>query len=285
MTARHAKLPPLSDVVFRRLFDDEGQDALLLHLLNALLAWPEPLMTITQIPSHRAGEEADDKEPVLDVVGRDGRGRQQNVEVQLDPKAAFRERTLFYWARLYTGQLRRGMPYQQLRPTACISIIDWNLRDKEEREKAEQDAEVKAWESLPSATSPTAPAGPGVPADPADPAPLGWHHIYELRRRSDSHLLTNHLELHYIEVPTFKAAVATLQDATDPEKEWLYFLCYTAVSRSRTRDAGPPASSRSHGSLPCGPDCDSGWSTATASPPRTPPNLGPTSRGPRRSSV
>jgi len=29
---------------------------------------------------------------------------------------------------------------------------------------------------------------------------------------------------------------------------------YTAVSLSRTRDAGPPASSRSHGSLPCGSD-------------------------------
>jgi len=246
MTDCHAKLPPLSDVVFRRLFDDEGQDALLLHLLNALLAWPEPLMTITQIPSHRTGEEADDKEPVLDVVGRDGRGRQQNVEVQLDPKAAFRERTLFYWARLYTGQLRRGMPYKELRPTACISIIDWNLRDKEKREKAEQGAELKAQQTLPSATSPTAPAGPGVPADPA---PLGWHPIYELRRRSDGHLLTNHLELHYIEVPTFKAAVATLQDATDPEKEWGYTSCVTA----------------------------------TASPPRTPPSLGPTSRGPRRS--
>ena len=35
---------------------------------------------------------------------------------------------------------------------------------------------------------------------------------------------------------------------------------YTAVSLSRTRDAGPPASYRSHGSLPCGSDCDSGWS-------------------------
>jgi len=29
---------------------------------------------------------------------------------------------------------------------------------------------------------------------------------------------------------------------------------YTAVSLSRTRDAGPPASYRSHGSLPCGSD-------------------------------
>ena len=32
------------------------------------------------------------------------------------------------------------------------------------------------------------------------------------------------------------------------------FVYYTAVSRSRTREAGPPASYRSHGSLPCGSD-------------------------------
>ena len=264
MTDGPNKLPPLSDVVFRRLFDDEGADALLLHFLNALLRWPEPLVTITQIPSHWAGEEADDKESVLDVVGRDGQGRQHNVEVQLEPKAAFRERTLFYWSRLYTGQLRRGMQYDQLQPTASVCLIDWRLRAQREDKNSEPGTDSNA------ADTPTAPA---------------WHPIYELRHRTNGHLLTNHLELHYIEVPTYREAVADLQDATDPERQWLYFLSYTAVSRSRTRDAGPPASSRSHGSLPCGPDCDSGWSTAPASRPRTPPCLGPTSREPRRNSA
>ena len=81
MSTRPEKLPPLFDVVFRVLFDDEGEDALLLHLLNALLDWPEPLVTIAQIPSHRTGEESDAKEPVLDLVGRDGKGRLYNVEV------------------------------------------------------------------------------------------------------------------------------------------------------------------------------------------------------------
>ena len=49
--------------------------------------------------------------------------------MQVNRDAAYKERTLFYWAKLYSDDLRPGDEYGELKQTICINIINFNLFD------------------------------------------------------------------------------------------------------------------------------------------------------------
>lgn len=50
-----------------------------------------------------------------------------NVEIQVKTDAAYRDRTLFYWAKLYTSELKSGAEYSTLKQTITINIINFNM--------------------------------------------------------------------------------------------------------------------------------------------------------------
>jgi len=50
-----------------------------------------------------------------------------NVEVQLSSEDYYINRALFYWAKLYTSELKSGEEYDKLKQTIGINIIDFNL--------------------------------------------------------------------------------------------------------------------------------------------------------------
>jgi predicted transposase/invertase (TIGR01784 family) len=54
-------------------------------------------------------------------------GEQVDVEMQSQRRPALRERALYYWARLYTGQLLRGDPYTALR--RCVVVLITNFAE------------------------------------------------------------------------------------------------------------------------------------------------------------
>ena len=56
-------------------------------------------------------------------------GRIVNIEIQLNLEANFKERTLFYWSKMYSDELRAGESYDALNQTICINIINFNLFD------------------------------------------------------------------------------------------------------------------------------------------------------------
>ena len=56
-------------------------------------------------------------------------GRIINIEMQVNSEPFFKERTLFYWAKLYSDDLRPGDEYGELKQTICINIINFNLFD------------------------------------------------------------------------------------------------------------------------------------------------------------
>ena len=49
-----------------------------------------------------------------------------NVEIQVKEHADYRDRTLFYWAKLYTSELKSGENYSDLKQTIAINIINFN---------------------------------------------------------------------------------------------------------------------------------------------------------------
>jgi predicted transposase/invertase (TIGR01784 family) len=85
--------------------------------------------------------------------------------MQNQRRPALRERALYYWARLFSGQLRRGDPYTALRRCVVVMITDF--------------AELKSER---------------------------FHSIFQVHERHGGELLTDHLELHLLELPKLTSA-------------------------------------------------------------------------------
>lgn len=99
---------------------------MLVSLLTAVLEPPEPITEVRVLNPETSREAVQDKGAVLDVRVQLGDGRQINVEMQSQPHPGFLQRALFYWARLYTSQLGRGDPYQDLAPTVSVLVLNFN---------------------------------------------------------------------------------------------------------------------------------------------------------------
>ncbi len=52
-----------------------------------------------------------------------------NVEIQTARQGFYVHRSLYYWARLYQGQLKNGEAYDILSPVICINLLDFTIFD------------------------------------------------------------------------------------------------------------------------------------------------------------
>ena len=59
-------------------------------------------------------------------------GQRANLEVQVEDEGDYRERSLYYWARLYSSALKAGQQYSTLPRVIIISIVDFLMFDGEE---------------------------------------------------------------------------------------------------------------------------------------------------------
>lgn len=119
-------IDPKVDYAFKYLFGREHSQPVLIPLLEAVLRPPpgEGIAHLEILNPFHDKQALDDKLSILDIKARDQRGRLFNVEMQLLPERAFRNRVLYYWARLYGQQLQEGDDYLLLRPTVSICFVD-----------------------------------------------------------------------------------------------------------------------------------------------------------------
>jgi predicted transposase/invertase (TIGR01784 family) len=184
---RHTQLlDPKLDFVFSRLFGAEQNRNLLIGLLNAVLRPPRPIVSVEVLPTQAdtLELEVDGKPIALDLCVRLEGGEQIDVEMQTRGHPALRERGLFYWGRLYTGQLQRGTPYPELRRCVVIFITDF-----------------------------------------VELAGDRFHSVFQARERHGGELLTDHLELHFVELPKLPAPWAAAEGSDEPSlAAWCRFL-------------------------------------------------------------
>jgi predicted transposase/invertase (TIGR01784 family) len=118
---RRKTLDPKLDIVFWMLFGAEQNRELLISLLNAVLSPTVPIEAVEVLPAQPERLAVGDKNISLDLRLRLQGGEQVDVEMQSQRRPALRARALYYWARLYTGQLQRGDPYTALR--RCVVVL------------------------------------------------------------------------------------------------------------------------------------------------------------------
>ncbi len=118
----YTTLDPKLDIVFKMLFGRPENRELLVSLLDAVLHPPSPISSV-QVESELGKETVEDKGVVLDLRVALEDGQQVDVEMQTQPRLARRERALYYWARMYGGQLGRGQGYDALRRCVVVQIL------------------------------------------------------------------------------------------------------------------------------------------------------------------
>jgi predicted transposase/invertase (TIGR01784 family) len=168
---------PKIDYAFKHVFGREHNQSLLIHLLDAVLQPPpqQQIISVEILNPFNDKDDLDDKLSILDIKARDQSGRQFNVEMQLLAYGAFRQRALYYRARLHQGQLQEGMDYYTLRPTIAVCFVD----------------------------------------SPLFPDLAAYHLQFELRERQWGMLFTDQLPLHILELPKFTKPAADLVSPLD----------------------------------------------------------------------
>ena len=125
-------IKPYSDIFIKYLFGSETNKALLLSFINAVLAESE-LAKIVEVEIRNPFNPKNfiiDKESILDVKAVDESGKIYNIEVQVEEDDNFKHRSLYYWARVYANQLKKGEDYTFLEPVICINILHFDLLEE-----------------------------------------------------------------------------------------------------------------------------------------------------------
>ena len=90
------------DVIFKAMFGTQENEEVLANFLSKLLEIP--------------------RESIKKII-------MDNVELQVNNEPDFTERTLYYWSKIYSSELKSGEPYKKLRETICINIVNFNIFD------------------------------------------------------------------------------------------------------------------------------------------------------------
>ena len=101
----------------------------MLNFLNAILVLDgqEELVDITLATRELDPDGLESKLARLDILGKASDGSIINIEVQIANQYDMDKRTMFYWARLYQGQLQKGQSYKSLSRTVTINVLDYRL--------------------------------------------------------------------------------------------------------------------------------------------------------------
>lgn len=124
-----------SDIFFRYVFSKTENRAELLQFINAVFEDSDssPVLSVEVLNPFNLKEEKLGKESVLDIKAVTEDGTLINIEMQLLGNENYITRSLYYWAKCYSGQLSQGNIYTVLKPVVCINVLNFNLQTTEEQ--------------------------------------------------------------------------------------------------------------------------------------------------------
>ena len=118
-------LSPKVDFVFKKIFGNEKHPNILISFLNSVIK-PTDLIKSVQIKNTDIEKEhIEDKYSRLDIKAITNNGEHINIEIQVKNEYNMIKRSLYYWSKMYEGQLTKGQDYDTLSRTICINILDF----------------------------------------------------------------------------------------------------------------------------------------------------------------
>ena len=129
-------LDPKIDIVFKMLFSDEDSESMLVRLLNCVVCHEPPIVSAKVLNPKIPLQAHDDKGTILDILAELDDGRLVNVEMQMANRRDTRARALYHWARIFSGQLRRGRRYAYSGLKTSYAIFFLNYLEFREMKEA-----------------------------------------------------------------------------------------------------------------------------------------------------
>ena len=155
----------LNDYFVRYFFTDKGGEKVLLDFINAVMisANMKTFKSVEILNPFNLKKHYNDKETIVDVKCITKNGTVVIIEVQLSGNSRFPERILYYWASNYSKILKKGERYEDLTPVISINLLNFNL----------------------------------------DKVNKNVHSCYMIYDTKSERLLTDHLQIHIIELKKF----------------------------------------------------------------------------------
>ena len=156
----------LNDCFVRYFFTDKGGEKVLLDFINAVMisADMKTFKAVEILNPFNLKRNYKGKETIVDVKCITKNGTVVIIEVQLSGNSRFPERILYYWAANYSKLLKKGEEYEDLTPVISINLLNFNLNKKSSN----------------------------------------VHSCYMIYDTKNARLLTDHLQIHIIELKKFK---------------------------------------------------------------------------------
>jgi len=117
-----------TDIAFKKVFGSEQHKDILIAFLNAVLdlQGDRRIRDITLKNPWQAPDIPILKETILDIKAVDHRGVTFIIEMQVKDNPCFDKRAMYYTAKAYTGQIKKGDDYPKLNQVIFIGILDFN---------------------------------------------------------------------------------------------------------------------------------------------------------------
>jgi len=121
-------LSPRSDLIFKLLFGNEHSVEILTDFLKSVLRLPvSDYDEVTIVDPYLLREYDGDKLGILDVKLKTKSKRTIDIEIQVKPAPEFKERVVFYSAKMIAEQVGAGEDYSLIKQVISIIITDYTL--------------------------------------------------------------------------------------------------------------------------------------------------------------
>jgi predicted transposase/invertase (TIGR01784 family) len=183
------RISPRVDLAFKKIFGVEENKDLLISLINAVVSNEDQVVDVTLLNPYNAQSFKTDKLSILDIKAKGIDGKRFNIEIQISDEADYDKRALYYWAKLYTEQLKISTDYATLSKAIGIHILNFT--------------------SIPETDK--------------------YHNVFHIKEKESGIIYFKDLELHTIELKKFSSdykegltdIVAKVKNSLDM---WLAFL-------------------------------------------------------------
>ncbi len=174
-------IDPLTDFGFKRLFGEEESKPFLISFLNDLLPIEEKIISVEYKNLEKLGATPIDRKAVYDIYCVDAKNQEFIVELQRSPQRYFIERAIYYTTFPIQEQAIRGKWDFSLLPVYFVGILSFKV---------------------------------DIFTNP------NYIHYCQIKDETNT-IITNSLNLIYIELPKFKK---TYKELSKHLEYWLYFF-------------------------------------------------------------
>lgn len=119
------RVNPRVDLIFKKLFGVEENKDLLISLINSIVSDEDQVADVTLLNPYNPQNFIHEKLSILDIKAKGINGKLFNIEMQITDSADYDKRALYYWAKLYSEQLKSGEDYNQLNKAIGIHILNF----------------------------------------------------------------------------------------------------------------------------------------------------------------